>query len=379
MKRLLLAIFIWPAVLNADTLNLSGWETNMLTYGKKNCDYLKGSASQDQKLQATYYDAQSVFQSIADYTLDQAWVSCGDAARKVYRDGYVIPNNGALPGFWNFTKGLRTDWEKRGAVESKRALGLLAVNGAWAADSAYNNTNMPLAEFSRETAYVGEAYINNWRVGAAYNPRTDKLVQFALGHYDQWFVSHSAPYVRPFMAALTAEFLIQYYEEVSPDPKILSALKIGASWLWDNCWVEAAKAFKYTDRAVDSGGTEPAPDLNMLIAPLYSWLYRSTGDSAWADKAVRIFNGGVSQSFLSQGKQFNQNYRWSFRVVSDLAGGGVVYTPTPTRTGTTVPTGTATRTVTPTPYVTATPTPTVTPTAIVITVDGPSEITIKRR
>jgi hypothetical protein len=142
--------------------------------------------------------------------------------------------------------------------------------------------------------------------------RLELLVDQALGHYDEWFVTKKAPYVRPFMAGLTAEALIGYAEKKGKKDDILKAIKGGLDWLWKNMWVASAGAFKYTDRKTSTGGTNPAPDLNLLVAPAYAWIYSQTGDVKYRQQADHIFAGGVRKAFLSNPKQFNQNYRWSF-------------------------------------------------------------------
>jgi hypothetical protein len=86
-------------------------------------------------------------------------------------------------------------------------------------------------------------------------------------------------------------------------------------WLWDNVWVANAEAFRYTDRLVNPGDLDPAPDLNLLIAPTYAWLYYQTGDVKFRDRGDAIFAGGVKYAWLANGKQFNQNYRLSFEYV----------------------------------------------------------------
>ena len=71
-----------------------------------------------------------------------------------------------------------------------------------------------------------------------------------------------------------------------------------------------AEAFWYDS----TDATAAAPDLNLLIAPAYAWLYRQTGDPAYRDRGDQIFAGGVKLAWLGA-KQFNQNYRWSFDYV----------------------------------------------------------------
>ena len=83
------------------------------------------------------------------------------------------------------------------------------------------------------------------------------------------------------------------------------------------------KGFLYVDRQIyDSQGNPAespcvgaAPDLNMLIAPAFAWLYKETGDAKYRDRGDQIFGGGVQHAWLDNGKQFNQNYRWSFDYI----------------------------------------------------------------
>ena len=60
-------------------------------------------------------------------------------------------------------------------------------------------------------------------------------------------------------------------------------------------------------------------DLNMLIAPLYAYLYYQTGEDRFLQRGDQIFAGGVKNAELeivSTAKQFMQNYRTSFRYVA---------------------------------------------------------------
>lgn len=79
----------------------------------------------------------------------------------------------------------------------------------------------------------------------------------------------------------------------------------------------------------------PAPDLNLLISPMFEWLYKQTGQSRFRVRADTIFEGGVKGAWLVGGKQFNQNYMWSFDQVKWH--GAVAPSPTPTATATPVP------------------------------------------
>ena len=291
--------------------SLALWETHMLQYGKTHCSALQDAGrSFDEKLRDTYYDAEWVYYQIADYTHDPSWNTCAAAAEAVYRDNYVLKYNGAVPGYWIFSHGLLEDYMRTDDAQSRNALVQLAHNAAFAADTTPMSSTASVDQ-SRETAYVIMAYLNAELVGEPRRERLGALVDQALTQMQQWFAGGSVPYIRPFMVALTSHALISYQEQVG-GRDMLPVLQTAADWLWDNTWLPEARAFKYTDRTVESGGTEPAPDLNLLIAPLYAWVYHQTGDDRYRDRADQIFAGGVEQAAVHIGKQFNQNYRWSF-------------------------------------------------------------------
>jgi hypothetical protein len=287
----------------------------MTQFGTSHCNTLKGTtASSDTKLLATYYDAQWIYYQIGDYTRAPAtWNSCADAAEKVYRDSYSLPNNGGVPGYWNFSHGATQDYLRTGDTESKRSLLLQCHNASYAPDTT------PLAwtvdwSLSREVSYAIMAYLNAENLGEPRRTRLAAFVDQSFGHIDQWFVTNSAEYVKPFMVGLTAQALIEYYEHTQ-DSRVIPKLIVALDGLWNLTWVPAAQAFKYQSKVTPDGDDMPAPDLNLLIAPAYAWLYYQTGDVKYRDQADEIFVGGVNQAFVYSAKQFNQNYRWSFEYV----------------------------------------------------------------
>ncbi|MDQ6734512.1 MAG: hypothetical protein M3Z35_10460 [Nitrospirota bacterium] len=287
--------------IGCSSLPIDSWKANMETYGQTYCD------SGD-----NYYDAARVFYQIADYTGGVKWSRCAEHAVKAYRDGYLKPNQFKAAGWMIFPHGLLMHYERTGDASSKEALIGMATNAAFAHHEV--DPYMVRIDGSREVAYNIESKLLAEAVG--YNDRAEvqRLVGLAMGHYDQWFISRTAEYVRPFMAALTAEALILWHEKTH-DPKVLPLLKTGADWMWDHMWVSGIDAFKYTDKQMSHGGTEPAPDLNLLIVPLYGWLYKMTGDDKYCERGDKIFAAGVLGAQLNDPKHFNQNYRWSFDYV----------------------------------------------------------------
>ena len=79
---------------------LALWQSHMVTVGQQYCSsaIANKNAALDPALGATYYDAARVFYQIADYTGNSSWNTCAQAAAYVYRDRYVMPNSGKVPG-----------------------------------------------------------------------------------------------------------------------------------------------------------------------------------------------------------------------------------------------------------------------------------------
>jgi len=251
---------------------------------------------------AWYYDGTRVAYQIADYTGDQTFAEYAKNPLDAYRP-YVVDNNGAIGGWRVFPQGLRMHFERTGDEVSKQAA-LALLNAAYGPNSP--TTGLIPEELSREVAYAIEVMLEAEKLGQPRHPRLASYVDIALGHIDQWFAQEKYKRMAPFMFALTAEALIKYHE-VTGDERVLPALKLGADWIWARAWVPTNKAFVYEIPGDPNG----APDLNLLIVPVYGWLYAQTGDRNYIEKGDQIFTGGVDGAWLDQGKQFNQNYRWS--------------------------------------------------------------------
>jgi hypothetical protein len=298
---------------------LGTWEDDMRRFGKIHCDTLREHAatgSFDQKLGDTYYDAERVYYQIADYTGDASWLQCANLAEQFYRDLYVFPNKGGVPGYWNFTRGLRIDYERTQDEQSKQAVIMLSKNAAYSADASPVNLTVNCA-FSREVAYAIMGFLNAEALGESPRARKAEFITQALGHIDQWFIGKTCPYVRPFMVGLTLQALMQAYDS-EPDERIPPAIDKALDGIWACCWVPFQQAFMYTNIVAPdgSGGKETAPDLNLLIAPAFGWRYLKTGNPIFRDRGDEVFSGGVQDAYLHGIKQFNQNYMASFDYVT---------------------------------------------------------------
>lgn len=249
-----------------------------------------------------YYDGTRVAYQIADYTGDQSFADLAKNPLDVYRP-YVIDNGGGVPGYRVFPQGLRMHFERTGDAQSKQAA-LLLLNASYG-PNGIRTWDLISETLSREVAYAIETMLEAEKLGQQRHARLAEYVDIALGHIDQWFVQEKFQRMAPFMFALTAEALVKWHEATG-DPRVLPALKLGADWIWAKAWRADKQVFVY-----ELPGNELSPDLNLLIVPVYGWLYAQTGDKSYIDKGDQIFAGGVEGAWLDQGKQFNQSYRWS--------------------------------------------------------------------
>lgn len=365
----------------------NNWVSRMLSYGQTNCTNIQNTGRTfDQRLTDTYYDAEWVFYQIKDFTGDTKWNACANGAEQVYRDQYLAASGYTPLAYWVFPHGLAEDYLRNNDQSSKLALQYMIygnggspgnVSGSGGApycrlnqlDVIANDPYLQGSEGSREVAYCLNLYLNSERVGLPRVPQYTYFFNYAHDHLKEWFIDKDAPYVRPFMVGLTANALIEAVDNFGlvdtggpgGTSRTFSYLKTAADEMWSTMWLEGSQAFKYTDRVTGSGGEEPAPDLNLLIAPLYGWIYKKTGDITYLEKGDKIFNGGIAAATFSSGKQFDQTYKYSWRYLSYRGAYGS-FTPVPTNTATATPTNTPTATNTATATATATPTgPTPTP------------------
>ena len=314
------ALILFPGPVRSADLpipEVDRWHSQMVARGATICSRL----AQNGGLGDTYYDMTAVMYQIADYTGDPSWTDCALRARGIYRDSYVIPNTGRVPGYWNFPTGLRMDFERTADALSQQAVALLAQNAAYASDFA------PLpwsesADRSREVAYAILSYISAEALGLPPRQRRPALVDQAYGHLNQWFVqlawqgpTPALTQFSPFMVGITAHSLIRDWEQTR-DPRLIPSLKNAADWLWGNAWLPGERSMFY-DAFNGTGPGHGAPDLNLLIAPMYALLYRVTGEPKYRTQGDALFAGGVELACSGcDGKHFDQNYLWSIDYVT---------------------------------------------------------------
>jgi len=299
---------------------------------------LTALASWRDALAAQYYDAGSVFyrNALLDPKDATYWNTIGDRAVQFYRDAYVLPAKGNVPGFQNFTDGLylhylRMKQEDRPTTAdartqrdaSRAAIILLSKEAAFARDNTPEDTSDPL--LCREVAYSMRSMMHAEAVGEPRRDRLAKLAQQALGHLELLLPktlpakSDDHPFTRPFMVGIVARALIDY-EQLTHDSRVLPALEAAQARLWERMWDAKAGAFLYTNRAFpgeppSDEDMKPAVDLNLMISPLYAWVGAKKKDSRLMSRADIILRSGIDQAYWEGEKQYNQQGWWSFEGI----------------------------------------------------------------
>lgn len=270
-------------------------------------------------LLSTYYDGELGAYKLADYFGTTAnYYDYADNLNTAYAVNYGRAYSWGIPGYWAFGEGLAERYIRRADASALSDLDDLCASAAYHVSGSLPVSNVDRHELSREWSYCVLNLIQLSRcqsLTAGQISRRDACYADLLTILDDWAVGQTASYYRPFMGSILAHALISYYDYVAnagQKTTIQSALATLATHTWDTCWDEAGQAFLYTDRvgvnppdtwaATEDGS--PAPDLSMLIAPWYAWLWMKTSDTAWRTKAESIFNGGLpiySGAFWSSG------------------------------------------------------------------------------
>lgn len=306
-----------PIPLKAD------WEDHMLTEGARRCNQQQIQAEGTYMGGVFYYDGERVFYQIADYTKDPKWNACAKYVQDIYQP-QIIANNGNFQWISIFSRGLRMNYERTGEQNSKTAVHMMAQEEDYATiGAATDDFNM------RETAYALEALLDDSAISGTEYAQMDKMAEAMLGQLDQVFITKSYDWYQPFMVGLLSEALIQYYNERKQDPRIPYYLERALDGMWSQAWDPTRNGFAY--RCYQDGCYTPTDgslypptgekqknvpvDLNMLIAPAYAWIFLQTGDYRYRNMADEAFANGVRYKDFFHGKQFTQQYRWSFDYV----------------------------------------------------------------
>ncbi len=312
-----------------------------------------------QKIVHEFYDSAHTFYSIADYLgEEEPWHTYARWAISVYRDGYLIPNDyrtaawrrSSLGMYEHFLRGGDTTLEELEALRDQPAY-------SWV---RHGRGQGGAEHRSRAIAFAVQSHVVAERAGSdrRYDgnvPTLSVFIPWMASHLYEWRTGNykgtpnkGEPRFAPFMFGLTAHALIDFYEwelerGADPDaywpkslpidygqgdaqgeisvswPGIEEALADVARWAvlearhddGSSMWRESGNgdaAFLY--ESINEPGV--AYDLSMLIAPVYAWLWKITGNPEFRLVGDKLFLGGARKGATLTGKHFNQQFRIAF-------------------------------------------------------------------
>lgn len=281
-----------------------------------------------------YYDMSSVMWDISDYLTTQGnalasqFATYAQQADDVYINKYLVPAGYFAQGFRNFPVGFQKSWLKTANLSKKSAAIQLSTSAAYARETT-PAADMLSAARAREVAYALYSWLVAEELGESPRARKAEYLELLLGHFDQWFTKRTYVPIVTFMVALASRTLIKYWEKQGGlnggDSRIVPALENAWEEIWNTMWVASSGAFQYQSVQDDFGNTNPSVDLNLLIVPVYGFLWYVTGAKKWQERGNTIFGAGVtffddfgfqkSGAYINDGKQFCQQYYWTKQYI----------------------------------------------------------------
>jgi hypothetical protein len=169
---------------------------------------------------------------------------------------------------------------------------------------------------------------NQMRDDYIYNC-THEIIMLALDHFIDW--TDNATYADiwqqqedqvwhywPLFFAHMGRTLIEYYEsdfDSTLDAEILQKLPYLVDAWWDRFYLandpNSRFGLNYAFQQVQANNVV-APDLQLLWAPLFAWVYSMTGSQTAKDRSLTLFESGINWAYwASTGKQYMQQGWWS--------------------------------------------------------------------
>jgi hypothetical protein len=265
-----------------------------------------------------YYDRAFIYYEWYARTGDLTYLDRANAIAESYREGYLEARNYDTQTWWSMPKGLTAHYLVNGDDASKVAIGRMAddlMSDGWHSDNNWANLFDSSYSEGREQARVLEILTqadlidaptqNGWNWRTMADSLADKFLD----------TNYRAP--QPFMQGLVNEALINYYEQVNPDARIIDYVKGQIDYLWKNKWDAATQSFRENDG--------PSAESNALISTGFGFVYEHTGDPIYKGRGDLVFQGLVGDAthegaWLDGSKQFNQAYSVSANYIGYLSG-----------------------------------------------------------
>ncbi len=281
-----------------------------------------------------YYDGGRVYYQIATYTGDTDWNNCGANITGQYKD-WIVSNSGVFQGYRVFPNGLGITWQRTADPAYSGAVDLIANSSGSAAQYGGRIWDYRIRElaYAIDTYYVQEAVL-----GESRNANLTRSCEFLMSALNAHSLGTSPHAVwQPFYGGLANEALINCFS-LTADPRIPVAIKASLDWQWgfynasthimpydvyatDTPYCEETVLWFLAFGEVETTSCNGTSDttlrkLNNLQDPAYAWLWQYTGTSAYQVNGDELFSYAFNPTAPFSGKEFSQNYRWSFNYIT---------------------------------------------------------------
>ncbi len=293
------------------------------------------------------------------FILYQQWLRTGDpaywyratATADDYITRYIVVNGGPTP-WWSNSEGVALHYWATGREASRYQLRKMAETLAWMARPGMGYEMNGTLGDDRMRAKILTAAIDAARLDISTQP-SDATHYYTQNDGVPYYASFLTPSTLSrwvtdilstqrangmfggayygggqsnYMVGMLLSALVRYHEEVSPDQRILAAVKKSLDDLWANEWDATERGFQYHSlRGTDEGGriaatASPQPGLNAFIFLPAAWYYHMTGDTRYSDMGDEMLRGlaspGSRDWWNASGKAFDQAF---YRIFNALA------------------------------------------------------------
>lgn len=274
-----------------------------------------------------YYDRAQIYYAQWIRTGNAAYKTRGDAMALDYRRNYLHASNYAATGHWSQLDGVALHYWINGDDSSRIAVGRTAHS---LMGTALFPRTGPYTD-ARQQARTLIAMLLAWQMNAPNAPSGgwSKALDDGLNailpqqssdgawRYPQVTCDLSLNY----MGAMLSDALIRVYTSYRQDPRIPSAVKRTADFLWTQWRAgDATPSFNYYEAQCNNqhgnGGPNATGDLTGLFVTTYAWL--ASQDASYRSKADAVFGAAMKGMYPQASKQFNQAFAFGWRALGYL-------------------------------------------------------------
>jgi hypothetical protein len=308
---------VGPTVTAAESATAPGvatWDQRWATYAEWHWNDSADSWG------ANFYDRGNSYYAMWVRTGNPVYWHRGTRIVHGYRTGYIEANNGSSP-HWAQPAGLGAHYQLTGDEMSYTVLmWIIRTNYPWVQPENYRADG---EMENRMRARMLLTYLTWWQLAPTEEERTalsgklDALLTATLAaqRADGGYPTLSAcGQTMNYMDGMLADVLIQLHERYRADPRIVTAVRKSADYLWTQYRAESGGMQYISADCVNVGARDDIfPVLNNLAVNAFSWSYAKGAGLVYRDRADQLFANAAQRMSPTNGKEFNQLFNTAYR------------------------------------------------------------------